>query len=66
MFDEIKEKMSEVINLGYTGVLLELSNACLRLKCKQALFFKVNIIVNKSNFISFYTWLIFNRHYVSH
>ncbi|CAH1738423.1 unnamed protein product [Aphis gossypii] len=40
MFDEIKGKMSEIISLGYTGVLLELSNACLRLKCKQALFFK--------------------------
>ncbi|XP_060853343.1 uncharacterized protein LOC132931285 [Rhopalosiphum padi] len=40
IFDQLKEKMSQIINLGYTGVLLELSNACLRLKCKQALFFK--------------------------
>jgi len=36
--------MPQIINLGYTGVLLELSNACLRLKSKQALFFKVYII----------------------
>lgn len=40
IFDQLKEKMSQIINLGYTGVLLELSNACLRLKCKQALFLK--------------------------
>lgn len=43
MFDELKEKIPQLINLGYTGMLLELSNACLRLKCKQALFFKVII-----------------------
>ncbi|XP_022179239.1 nucleolar protein 9 [Myzus persicae] len=40
IFDQLKEKIPQIINLGYTGVLLELSNACLRLKCKQALFFK--------------------------
>jgi len=44
MFNQIKEKIPQIINLGFTGVLLELSNACLRLKCKQALFFKVNIL----------------------
>lgn len=62
--------MPQIINLGYTGVLLELSNTCLRLKCKQALFFKVyNIIVNKSNFtslINLYLLNFFNRHYASH
>lgn len=46
MFDKLKEKISQIISLGYTGVLLELSNACLRLKCKQALFFKVGIFIN--------------------
>ncbi|XP_025202371.1 nucleolar protein 9 [Melanaphis sacchari] len=40
IFDQIKENMSQIINLSYTGVLLELSKACLRLKSKQALFFK--------------------------
>jgi len=53
--------MPQIINLGYTGVLLELSNTCLRLKCKQALFFKVyNIIVNKSNFSSLINLYKFN------
>lgn len=42
MFDKLKEKVPTIINLGYTGVLLDLSNACLRLKSKQALFLKVN------------------------
>ncbi|VVC26352.1 Hypothetical protein CINCED_3A020959 [Cinara cedri] len=40
MFDQLKEKVPTIISLGYTGVLLELSNACLRLKSKQALFLK--------------------------
>lgn len=41
MFDQIKGKIPQIIDLGFTGVLIELSNTCLRLKCKQALFFKV-------------------------
>jgi len=44
MFDQVKKKIPQIINLGFTGVLLELSNTCLRLKCKQASFFKVNIL----------------------
>lgn len=45
MFDQLKEKIPQLINLGYTGVLLEFSNICLRLKSKQALFFKVIIFI---------------------
>ncbi|XP_050525756.1 nucleolar protein 9 [Daktulosphaira vitifoliae] len=41
MFDKLKSKMSEIINKGYTGVLLEMSSACLRLKCKQTLFYQL-------------------------
>lgn len=43
MFDQLKEKVPTIISLGFTGVLLEMSNACLRLKSKQALFLKVNL-----------------------
>lgn len=46
MFNQLKEKIPQIISLGYTGVLLELSNTCLRLKTKQALFFKVNKLNN--------------------
>lgn len=69
MFDQLTKKVGEIISLGYTGVLLELSNVCLRLKCKQALFFKV-VIFEINYYLNLYLkvnlLIFFSRHYVKH